>query len=139
MCEALTLQPNKVSQGLPVQKGIHKTKLKSVSQLFVHLGLGKMTNNFPICPPSCLDGKVIVRTFFFVSTIQTFIYIWLPVSLVLMKLTYGCQKLIKFLHFFTKQLLCRRNMQALKEVFCRQNSNAEFDCEIPLFLINHFV
>lgn len=138
MCEALTFQLNKVSQGLPVQEGIHRTKLKSVSQLLVHLGLGKVTNNFPICPPSCLGGKVIVRVFFFVCTIQTFIFIWLSVSLVLMKLNYGCRKLIKFLHFFNKQLLCRCNMQALK-VFCRQNSNVEFDCEIPLFLVDHFV
>ena len=44
-----------------------------------------------------------------------------------------------FLHFFTKQLLFRRNMQALKEVFfCGQNSNVEFDCEIPLFLVDPF-
>lgn len=30
---------------------------------------------------------------------------------------YSYQKLNKFLYFFTKKLLYRRNMQALKEVF----------------------
>lgn len=55
--------------------------------------------------------------FFFEDTIEAFIFSWLVVSLEIMNHMYSYQKLNKFLYFFTKKLLYRRNMQALKEVF----------------------
>ena len=96
---------------------------------------------------ACLNGNVMARVFFFVSTIQIFFFSWLLISLVIMKLMYGCQKLYKFLHLFTKQLLYRHNIQALNKVILSSggsgirmwNFNVETSVLSRLFYLKNYM